>query len=159
MLFDIVIDTNVFMHSADDRQDGVRETARAFLALLQGCGTRLCVDPGFHADPARNRSYIAHEYYEHIGFTHPAFAVIVLLGRAGRIAETSRSVGQKEGKVIRQLITDKTDRVFVQVTLNSRSKTLVSHDFRHIPPSRRQELRDQLDVNVTDAHAGCRNLE
>jgi hypothetical protein len=158
MLLDIVIDTNVFMHSADDRQDGICETARAFLALLQTCETSLCVDPGFHSERARNRSYIAHEYYEHIGFAHPAFAVIVLLGRAGRIVETSRLVGPREGKMIRRLVTDRTDRVFVQVTFNSQSKTLISHDFRHIPIASRRDLRGQLGVNVTDAQEGCQEL-
>lgn len=158
MLVDIVIDTNVFMHSADNRQFGFQKPARRLLDLLKKCDTKLCVDPGFHPDPARNRSYIGHEYFEHIRFVHPAFAVIVLLGRAGRIVETSKSVERRAQKIIRQLVTDKTDRVFVKVTFNSQSRTLVSHDFRHIPVRSRSKLRRQLTVEVTEALEGCRRL-
>jgi 5-carboxymethyl-2-hydroxymuconate isomerase len=158
MIPDVVIDTNVFRHSADERQGALGEAAKRFLELLQMCETQLCVDPGFDPDPARNRSYIAHEYYQHINFVHPAFAVIVLLGRAGRIIQVSRSVGQQAHKLIRQLVYDETDRIFVRVTFNTRSKTLVSHDFHHLPGQCRTTLLRRLGIIVTDAPAGCDSL-
>jgi hypothetical protein len=156
VLVDLVIDTNVFMHSCDPRQKpALRDSAKLLLDLLEKCNTNLCVDEGFDPDEARNRSYIAHEYYEHIGFAHPAFAVIVLLGRAGRIVQVSRSVPRNENRIIRRLVHDRTDRVFIQVALNSQSRTLVSHDFGHIPLARRGQIEERLGVSVTDALDGC----
>jgi hypothetical protein len=150
MLIDVVLDTNVFLHSQDPRQN-LRVAAASLLERLSGCNVMLRVDEGFSVDPARNRSFIGHEYLTHVRFVDQAYALIVLLGRRGQIQETGKSVGAANQRALCRLISDKTDRVFVRVAFNSKSKTLVSHDFADFPTDRRAALRKQLQVATIDA--------
>lgn len=146
MLDDVVVDTNVFLHSVDTRFPGRVGTMQFLLGLLSG-DVHLCIDEGFDLDESRNRSYIGCEYFSQIRFVSLAWQIITTLGKDGRIRKVSRAVDAGSGKTIRRAVADKTDRVFVKVSCNSKSKALVSHDLRHFPDAARRGLRRSLGVN------------
>lgn len=152
MLFDVVVDTNVFLHSADSRQP-LRVASREFLNRLLAGTTCLCVDEGFDIEETKNRSVIGCEYLANLRFVMPAFAIVVGLGTRGRIVRVKRTVDRRAAKKILQLLRNKTDRVFIKVTYNSRSHTFVSHDFRDLPPKKRDHLRHTLGVRTITAEA------
>lgn len=157
MLVDLVVDTNVFQHSYDPRQQLRSAAARFFLKLESG-QTLLCVDEGFDFDPARNRSLIGHEYVENITHGSPAFAAIVKLGISGRIRKLPRQVNPATNKVICQQVSNKPDRVFLKITFNSQSCTLVSHDFRDFSLRKRELFRKSIGIHIVTAKAANESL-
>lgn len=150
MLFDVVVDTNVFLHSVDPRQ-AMCVAAQQFLNSLREGKTHLCIDEGFSLDESRNRSIIGSEYFDKIRFVNPAFQIIVALGRGGKILQLSRVVDAGMSRTIIQLVPDKTDRVFIRVCCNSQCLTFVSHDFCDLPQGTRQKLRTKVGVRCLTA--------
>lgn len=146
MLPDIVVDTNVFLHSADPRHRH-RVAAYKFLQKLKDGKTHLCIDEGFSIEECKNRSRIGCEYHDKIRFANAAaWGVIVFLGTKGRIRSVSGRLSAGPNKKIRMFVPDKTDRVFVKVSYNTQAKTLVSHDFTDFSQATRRELSQKLGV-------------
>lgn len=156
MLDDIVIDTNVFVHSSN-RQQPLSVASQQFLQKLLSSNANLCIDDGFDLDESKNKSAIGCEYHTHLRFVSSAFAIIAALGRKGRIARVPKLVDQGTSKRIRTLIPDKTDRIFLKVSHNSLGRTFVSHDFQHLPLETRRQIRRHVNVRTVDARE-ARNL-
>lgn len=152
LVIDIVIDTNIFMHSVNAQFPGQAETAEFLGKVLDGT-VFLCIDEGFDLDEAKNRSKIGSEYFDKVRFVDFAWHVIATMGKQGRIVKVTSKVAAACAKTIRRNVYDKTDRVFVQVSCNSRSKSLVSHDFTHFPDHVRAELCRAIGVDFSTAAA------
>jgi hypothetical protein len=75
MLVDVVLDTNLLMHSDDERQSH-HEDCRNLLWELRDSTTLLCVDEGFDLDQAKNKSLIGGEYFDRLTATHTATAAV-----------------------------------------------------------------------------------
>lgn len=157
MIQDVVVDTNVFLHSNDPREER-RADAIEFLAALKDSTTKLCVDEGFDATEAANRSHIFAEYFAHVRFGTLGYEVLAHLARSRRIKEVVRGVPTAVAKHIKQQGVKGTDRVFVQVTFNSDEKVLACHDFRDIPQSVRDRLRHLIGISVTSAAGALQAL-
>lgn len=153
MLDDVVVDTNVFQHSADERQR-MRVAARQFLIRLLAGKANLCIDEGFDLDESKNKSKIGCEYIANLRFVDSAFQILAALGAKGKIRRIKRTSEPGICKKIRILIHNKTDRTFIRVTYASRSQTFVSHDFEDFPAPTRSKLRLQLGVDsITSTEA------
>lgn len=150
MLQDIVIDTNVLMHADDPRQKLQAVTAK-LLDAIRTSQTKLCVDNLASLNSGKNRSQIMAEYLQHLAAQSVGRQFIAYIAGNGRLVERSKSVNGTIGNFINQKVTDKTDRVFVKVALNSDEKVLACHDFNDIPRAARKEIRKALAVRVSDA--------
>jgi hypothetical protein len=144
-----VIDTNVFCHSHNPK-DQHFQASLDFLKMFLVSETQLCVDDGgdFLVE-SRNRSAIVSEYRTHIPPTSSAFQILVRLFSTGRVKQISKALPSKLGRLVPRLVTDKTDRVFLKVAINSQEQTLTSHDFAGF--SRRGDIFDQTGVYVCTA--------
>ncbi len=151
MLRDLVVDTNIFVH-ASDPEEPLSEESILFLESLQESTAFLCVDPGFHEEPARNRSLIGHEYLKHLKNGMLGYAVVVRLASSERMKPVSRAVGGGDAKKILKLVPNNVrDRTFLRVALNSDDKTLSSHDLTDFPTNIRSAIRRTLNVHVRTA--------
>ena len=153
MLSDLVIDTNVLLHGSNPSEARFRDTTRFLIALL-GSLAVLCIDQGFSTNLARNRSQIGAEYLTHLRAGTLGFTIVQQLASHGRIKEVSRIVGQREAKIIRLTVRDKTDRIFIRVTVNSVEQILVSHDFEHFDDGTSRTLWRGLGIRILDSAGG-----
>jgi hypothetical protein len=152
VLIDVTVDTNVFLHSANQGEERCAASREFLHGLLDG-DTFLCIDEGFDIDESRNKSIIGCEYLANLRFVDPAFAVIVALGKKGRILGLKRTTDSATQRRILRLISNKIDRTFLKISFNSRSRILVSHDFTDFPLAKRGAIRNELGVNITEASA------
>jgi hypothetical protein len=150
VLVDVTVDTNVFLHSANEGEQRC-EASREFLRGLLGGTACLCIDEGFDLEESRNRSIIGSEYLTNLRFVDPAFAIIVELGKRGRIIVLKKATDPATHRKILQLISNKIDRVFLKVSFNSRSQVFVSHDFTDFPEEKRARIRQELGVIAVEA--------
>jgi len=150
MLRDIVVDTNVFVHASNPGVTYYSE-AKHLVSALEGSPTSLCVDEGFDVEPARNRSLICGEYYTHLKFGMPAYALVSELATSGRISIVPRCVDPAIGKKINQNIVEPRDRTFLKVAINSQDCFLCSHDFRHFSDHKRTKVKKLFNVRVKTA--------
>jgi len=152
VLVDVTVDTNVFLHSANEAEARCAASKEFLQGLLDGTAS-LCIDEGFDVDESRNKSIIGCEYLNNLRFVDPAFAVIVELGKKGRILGLKRTTDSATQKKIVRLITNKIDRTFLKVSYNSRSQVFVSHDYTDFQQTKRATIRTQLGVRAVDASA------
>lgn len=153
MLNDVVVDTNIFMHAGDGRDATLQTSAIDFIEKLISASTLLCVDEGYSINEAENTSYIWSEYLRQIQESTVGRSAIAFLAQSGRLSEVSRDVPEQVARVIRRVVRDRTDRVFVQVAMNSNERVLVSHDERAFSELRERAIRDRLHVRLVDAEA------
>jgi len=151
MLKDIVVDTNVFLHADDPRQEGRQQEAIDFLNKLLEVPTSIAVDEGFDVDESRNRSQIGYEYLTNLTAVSLGMRIIIALVAGDRVDTKSRSLNAGARKRINQLIRKKSDRAFLGVACNSNSKILCSHDFEDFQKPKRKTIRKDLGVTICEA--------
>ena len=157
MAEDIVVDANVFMHAANPNEERFAASL-LFLKKLKEVATLLCVDQGYHAEEAKNRSQIVSEYLKWLPVGSIGSAIISDIAASGRIRELPRSVTPQVAASIVQMIPDKTDRVYVKVAHNSADGILVSHDLLALLTKRRADVHKAVGVLVVDAQDGVGKL-
>src|SRR4051794_30686563 len=108
-------------------------TERCILTAFLQSTTKLCVDEGFSLSQADNKSLIGYEFLDKLRAGSLGLAVITTLAGAERVKLLPRKVDQGAGRKIRQKVSNKRDRTFIQVTYNSADKTLASHDYYDMP--------------------------
>jgi predicted nucleic acid-binding protein len=150
VLTDVTIDTNVFLHAANEQEQRCA-ASKTFLQGILETDTTLCIDEGFDTDESKNRSIIGGEYIENLRFVDSAFAIIKFLGEKGRISELPRSVGAATNRRILQMVRNTKDRTFLKVSYNSQSRVFVSHDFQDFAAPKRGEIRSALGVAMVEA--------
>ena len=92
-LNDLVVDTNVLLHSQNPGERRFADSLR-FLQTLLACESMLCVDEGFDPDPARNRSMIAAEYLQNLQFGSAALAFVSQMAQGNRVRQLPRRPGR-----------------------------------------------------------------
>lgn len=150
MLNDIVIDTNVLLHSQNPNEQRFVDSNKLIIKILNAT-TDLCVDEGFNDIEANNRSFIGAEYLNNINPGSTVFSFIVELGHQGRIKQLKRRASNLIHNKINQLIRNRTDRVFLNVAYNSIDRILVSHDFKDFQVLKRQKIKSELSIHVLEA--------
>lgn len=147
---DVVIDTNVFVHTANPGAAEF-EAARELVQELLEAHTLLCFDEGAHPTEARNRSKILSEYYSHIDRNSVGYYAVVQLLSDGRMKQVSPRVPERVRKVVGRAVHDPTDRVFVRVAHNSAEQILVSHDHQGFTPQCKARIAKQCSVEIYSA--------
>lgn len=149
MLIDLVLDTNVLVH-ADNPNTANFKPARKFLNGLLNSTTNLCLDKGFSSNRADNRSIIMGEYFDNISHGTIGYVIVQTLAANDRIRGVDKKASQHDRNIINQKIYDKSDRIFVKVTLNTMEHVFVSHDFKHFPDDLRVSLNSDIGINIYD---------
>ncbi len=157
MLRDVVVDTNVFRHAANPKDD-YWHPSLTFLKVLLDADTLLCVDKGFHLSCGEHKSVVGYEYHEHMRFGSIGLEVLKKLAVQQRIKQVPRRAPQQIARRINQLIRSKKDRVFLGVAYNSCDKTLVSHDFTDFQVRKRPVIKRKIGVLVGTAAECCSAL-
>jgi len=147
---DVVVDTNVFVHSNNPEEEFC-PAARQLVQIISDSKVILCLDEGFHTDPAKNKSQIGHEYIQHIRHGSFAFGLILKLVSEQRIRSLSRKVDIRSKKIICQTIRKPVDRIFVCIAMNTLERVLVSHDFEDFSNNKRGHFNRELAIRVITA--------
>jgi predicted nucleic acid-binding protein len=150
---DIVVDTNVFVHSHNP-SDRHFPSSVAFLAALRGSETALCFDSDASPNEASNRSRILAEYQLRLP-SHSLAAKIVteILQSVDRWRSVSAGVPSDTRSVINHSVVDPRDRLFVRTCVNTDEKVLVSHDYRAYTADCCRILERRCGVKVLDAES------
>lgn len=149
-LQDIVVDTNVLVHATNSKDPHFAD-AVDFVKRLQASATMLAMDSGFDAQSAKNKSLLGGEY---LGLLKPmtvSYMALVHLATHGRIRECSTQVSDAQRKYLNNSISNKRDRTFVRVALNSTERVLVSHDFVDFTAPFRVTVAQQWNVKIVKA--------
>ena len=154
---DIVIDTNVLIHSGDPN-GRFFESSVELLSNILDSNSVICIDEKRKMGTGNFDGTIYHEYKDKIGF-HTPFALnfINKLSQNQRVVEIPKNPNRKMKKIIERTIRKKTDRVFVGVACNSHDKLLASHDFEDFQITKRQFLKSQLKINILCSDEICDN--
>jgi hypothetical protein len=154
VLIDVTVDTNVFLHSANEGEQRCDASKQFLQGLLAGTAL-LCIDEGFDVKESQNKSIIGCEYLANLRFVHTAYAVIVELAKKGRLLSLTRTTDPSTNKKILRLVSNKIDRAFLKVSCNSRSQVFVSHDYVDFPATKRARILSELGVSTIEAAAAC----
>jgi predicted nucleic acid-binding protein len=146
---DIVIDTNVLLH-ADNPQEKRQHDCIKLIHLLLESSEVLCFDEGLDFVESKNRSRIWREYSLNIRNTMLGYKMIETLLRNKRFKLVPTAVTRSAGKEIKR-ISDKEDRVFVKVAINSDDQILLSHDYSAFPVKKRSQLKGKLGITIVAA--------
>lgn len=150
MADDVVVDTNVWVHSGNPDNEYF-EHSLALVKWLSEVPTKICTDPGADIVEAKNRSIIFSEYLKHLRFGSPAFSVIAAKAAADQLKEVDRAVGRAALNKINRIITNRVDRTFLRVAVNSSERALVSHDFTDFDAAKRLTIEREFSVSVLEA--------
>lgn len=145
----LVIDTNVFVHSAN-HATGYFDFAVQFLEEFVASTWDICVDEGFDANEAQNRSRIFSEYLRCIPPQSLAREILTEYILLGKILDFGTAVPNQIRQTINSDVVDASDRVFVKVAYNSSSESLVSHDFAAFPDETRDRFSALGIANIVD---------
>ena len=157
MLDDIVLDTNVLVHSQNPNEQRYDHCC-ALLDCLLNCSTKIAVDEGFSLKHENNQSHIGYEYLDNLSFGSLAFSTISILATSKRISFLPKRAPQREHRIIIQSVRNTFDRVFLGVAYNSQEKILVSHDFIDFHTKKRDFFRNEIGVDIIEAHASLNHL-
>ena len=150
MLNDIVIDTNVFVH-ASDASSPKFVASKALAKRMLEVETLLIVDEGFSANESKNKSPIVYEYFEKLRFGMYGFYVLVELFSGERVSSPEIEITHQTKRAIVQIIRNKTDQKFLAVSVASKNKVLVSHDYTDFQVGKRIFIKRAFSTDVLTA--------
>ncbi|MCL1928989.1 MAG: hypothetical protein FWG07_09410 [Treponema sp.] len=152
---DIVIDTNVLLHS-NNRNDVHYHSANETLKLVLHNDLFLCVDDIFDIDKTKNTSIIGHEYNTHV--IPGTSAICFILDRVTKrkirpiITKNYKNVKLKLSKMIKKgEVKNRHDVTFVIVAYGSQDKMLVSNDYDDFNKENRKYISNKFQVSILDS--------
>ena len=158
MLNDVVVDTNVWVHSQNPSDKNFQE-AVAFLKGLWESSTKLCVDRFFDITGSQNSSLIGHEYIEHVRPTGVGYTILSAMYASARVKSVPDKVPEDVRKFVEKTIPrNKHDRRFVVVAYNSDERRLVSHDNDDFGEDVRAGIGKRLGVSIQMSSEAMRDL-
>lgn len=159
MLKDIVIDTNVLVDANNPKVTRFKDSFTFLNRLISaGVNTDLKVDPGFSQNEGANRSRIVSEYRKHISYGSVAEAVLAKLFGSGRVKGVSSMPKHNIKRKVNQIIRNKTDRIFLCVSIATCENILVSHDYVDFQNKKRNFIKKTFSVDVIEALAAKEKL-
>jgi len=147
MLSDIVVDTNVLMHSRNSVADivsdphGFLRGASEFVCAFENCHTKLCVD---------DAGQILGEYMGKMVPGKAGASILAKLALTKRIRRVHGQLNQTHRKHANTMNIVARDRTFLAVAVHSDEKLLVSHDMNHFL-RHKQDIRTRFQVAVLKA--------
>jgi hypothetical protein len=152
---DIVIDTNVLLHS-ENKEISYYQSANETLKLVLQRDLYICVDDVFSIDESRNTSVIGHEYFTHI--RHGTYAYYFLLDRLNNnkikpiIKKNHVNVKRELSKMIKKgEIKNRHDITFIIVAYGSEDKIFVSNDYEDFNKENRKYISKKFQVSIFDS--------
>lgn len=150
---DVVVDTNVLCHAGNPSDRYFGSSLALVKRLLELATVKLCVDPGFNLDEAKNQSKIAAEYREHLPPGTIGYQLIVEMATRGLINVSCGKLNESQRKKLNQMIRNTRDRTFVKTASLSLSRRLVSNDFEDFQEKKRPALEKVFNISLVDADA------
>jgi hypothetical protein len=147
---DLTVDTNVLMHASNPTEPRY-DASICLLNKLIDCETKLVIDGFFDIDGAKNTSHIGNEYLEKLVPGDLGYVVVMNMALTGRVISTSDKIDISLLRKLNQMLSNKRDRTFVRVCINSSSKRMVSHDFEDFSKQKRREMRKSFSILIDDA--------
>ena len=152
---DIVIDTNVLLHT-NNTKNNYWQSANETLKLVLQRNLFICVDDVFNINESKNTSVIGHEYFTHI--RHGTYAYYFLLDRLNNkkikpiIKKNHVNVKRELSKMIKKgEIKNRHDITFVIVAYGSQDKTLISNDHDDFNNENRKYISRKFQVSILDS--------
>ena len=149
-LEDIVLDTNVLVHSNSPNSDKF-DAAVELVGDLMDSRTSICFDEGAHPKEANSRSRILSEYWKNVPGNSLAGQLLARLFQTQRWRNVSSTIQERHARVINQNVPDRSDRVFARVAMNSLEKRLVTHDSTAFHGPCKRKLKSKCDIVVCAA--------
>lgn len=153
---DVVVDTNIIVHAHMKGQSRQADAIAFFQEVLRS-DVYWCFDDGMRLEEADNRSPIFSEYRQHASPPMLGMQVLAALARNNRVRLVARAE-KAPRRVIRELVWDSTDRVFVDVAHGTESRLLVSHDVTGFPDKVCAAIQKRLNVSVVDAREAVERI-
>jgi hypothetical protein len=152
---DIVIDTNVFVHTNNPGNHFYR-SAGATLEKIRGFDLCICVDDVFSLEDSKNTSVIGHEYIKHIRTGTLAYAFLLERLMKNKIVQVFKKdyneIKRKlNRKIIAKEMSNPHDIVFIIVAFGSNNKLLVSNDYNDFNDKIRKYISDTFLVSILDS--------
>lgn len=147
---DIVIDTNVFVHS-DNPHIHFNNSAKETLQRVIDENIKICVDDIFDIRECENTSRIGSEYYRNLTPGTYGYTCLLQILIKQNIKQIIKKEFNREKRELGQLVSNRTDIVFVIVTIGSDCKTLVSNDYQDFNRNNRNIIKRRFDINIKDS--------
>jgi hypothetical protein len=147
---DIVIDTNVLLHTSNT-ENNYCKSANETLNLVLQKDLSLCVDDVFDVIEAKNTSVIGSEYHGKI--VPGTFAYVFLLDRfiKGKIVQVFKKNYKNIKLDLIKKIKNRHDIAFVIVAHGSKDKMLVSNDYDDFTNENRKYISKKFQVSILDS--------
>jgi hypothetical protein len=153
-LQDLTVDTNVLMHASNPEEQRFDDSI-ALLKKILGLATSIAIDEQFHTDLSKNRSLIGQEYMSKLVTGTLGYNFVVQLAQLGRVVVVPTTLNAQTSRKLNRLVSNRRDRTFIKVSMNSTDRTFVSHDFLDFPARVRKAVRKEFEVEMLDAEATC----
>jgi hypothetical protein len=147
---DIVIDTNVLLHTSN-KGNQYYESANKTLVLVLQKDLSICVDDIFDVNEAKNTSVIGSEYH---GKVIPGtFAYAFLLDRfiKGKYVQIIKKNYKNVKLDLIKKIKNRHDIAFVIAAYGSQDKILVSNDFEDFTSAIRKYVSKKFQISILDS--------
>lgn len=150
---DIVIDTNVFVHSHNTDVD-YHKSALLIMTWMANSSVTLVLDDTGKLQPDYATSHLFSEYRRHIGEGTLPWIVLEGLLEAGRVIFVDRPPHDLSRELKEKFPSNKVDRVVAGAACMSQDKTLVTNDWGDFTRDVRKWLKKAAKVDCLDSD-GC----
>lgn len=146
MMKELVIDTNVIVH-AHNEANLYHESALACLTSVLQSKINICVDDDFQFIN-NNSSVIISEYIQHVRSGTYGYYFLLQMASNGRITVYQKKNYNKEKALLRKIIPNKHDIIFLIITLASHDKYFISNDYNDFNTTIRNEIKRKYDTTI-----------
>lgn len=150
MAIDVVLDTNVLLHASNNQESRQEDSIKLLMYLLES-SELICVDPKFTTSETTNASIIGYEYLTYLKYGMLGYSFVAKMASSKRICEISHSTEISVSRAINQCLSNKHDKIFLKVAINSTEKILVSHDFKDFTLEKRKFIRRNFEAEIIAA--------
>lgn len=146
---DVVVDTNVLAHSAN-QNTSFHADALDFLAWLgEEYDLHWAMDDNGKAAPVLGTSLLWAEYQETLAPNATALLIFSQLLQTGRVCFSDRPSQQQRERIRTLVPRNKKDRVVLGAAVNSGSKWLVTNDEDDFSPETREACFKDFEVHIS----------
>jgi len=144
---ELVVDTNIFLHASNE---GVKycDSARSLLKVIIQNDIAICVDDVYDSNPARTTSRIGSEYERYITPGTHGHTMLLTIINSGKIKQIEKKKYNTQKRILTRIIRDKTDLVFVVISIGVAGQTLASNDFEDLSQRKRLTINNKFGVSI-----------
>jgi len=147
MTKDLVIDTNILVY-LENKDYQYHERCIKFEEEFSESNFFMCFDEGFHFEESKNKSFIWYEYRKHLPIGSKGYTLILKLIQQGRLKFIPTKIDMRIRKIIIQSGIKDSDKYFVKITFNSKSKILITDEHEDFTIQKRKEFKKALKIHI-----------